>query len=100
MTPNTRKRKSRMANDLAEYIQELNLSTEDSVDVISLALRKLSLADKIAFNRKPTKSGRKLTSLETREAIWEFWHTNSVQSTITSRPATLIKLWFDRIAKT
>ena len=66
MTPNTRKRKSRISEDLACYISELDLSKEDQVDVISL------LMDKINFTRKPTKSGRKLTPLHFRKAAWDF----------------------------
>ena len=72
MTPNTRKRKSRISEDLACYISELDLSKEDQVDVISLSLKKLGLMDKINFTRKPTKSGRKLTPLHFRKAAWDF----------------------------
>ena len=39
--------------------------------------------------KKPTKSGRKLTPLVTRQAIWDYWHKKSTPSTITSRPAKL-----------
>ena len=89
MTPNTRKRKSRISEDLACYISELDLSKEDQVDVISLSLKKLGLMDKINFTRKPTKSGQKLTPLHFRKAAWDFWHAKSTASTLTSRPAKL-----------
>ena len=89
MTPNTRKRKSRISEDLACYISELDLRKEDQVDVISLSLKKLGLMDKINFTRKPTKSGRKLTPLHFRKAAWDFWHAKSTASTLTSSPAKL-----------
>ena len=89
MTPNTRKRKSRIANDLAEFIEQLNLSDEDQVDVITLSLKKLNLLDVLQFQRKPTKAGRKVTPMTVRKSVWEFWHGNSTASTITSRPAKI-----------
>jgi len=89
MTPNTRKRKSRIANDLAQFIEDLNLSPDDTTEVVTLSLKKLSLLDNFDFTRKPTKAGRRLTSIQTRQNVWELWHCNSLQSTLTSRPAKL-----------
>lgn len=71
--PNTRKKKSCLANDLASYIEQLNISnTEDQIDVIKLSLQKLSILDKIQYVRKPNKVGKKLTSLSTRSAVIKF----------------------------
>ena len=39
--------------------------------------------------KKPTKSGRKITSLETRQVVWKFWHEKSTHLTLMSRPARL-----------
>lgn len=89
LTPKTRKRKSRLADDLAAFIEGLDLSEDDTVDVVALSLKKLSLLDQFSFSRKPTRAGRRSTSIEERRNVWEFWHKNSVQSTITSRPAKL-----------
>ena len=70
---NTRKKKSCLANDLASYTEQLNISnTEDQIDVIKLSLQKLSILDKIQYVRKPNKVGKKLTSLSTRSAVIKF----------------------------
>ena len=90
LTPNTRKRKSRLADDLASQIEKLNtLNAENHIDVIKLSLQKLSILDKIQYVCKPNKAGRKLTSLPTRRAVWKFWHDQYTQSTLTSCPAKL-----------
>ena len=90
MTPNMRQRKSRCANDIVDAVKDLQLSENDTIDVICLSLKKLGIFDKIhSFCRKPTKVGRKLTPISTRSLVWNFWHKNSLQSTITSRPASL-----------
>ena len=89
MTPNTRQWKSRLSKQLTTYIQQLDISKEDKVDVMTLLLKQLNLCEAMKFQRKPTKAGRKLTSLTTRKLIWEFWHSHSTFSTITSRPAKL-----------
>ena len=52
-------------------------------------MKNLGIYESFMFQRKPTKSGRKLTPIETRRAVWDFWHNNSTTSTITSRPAKL-----------
>ena len=39
--------------------------------------------------KKPTKSFRITTSLETRHVVWKFWHDKSTHSTLMSRPARL-----------
>ena len=60
------KKGSHLADDLASYIEQLNISnTEDQIDVIKLSLQKLSILDKIQYVCKPTTAGRKLTSLPT-----------------------------------
>ncbi|XP_066932940.1 uncharacterized protein [Clytia hemisphaerica] len=89
MTPNTRKRKSRLSEDLTTFISELELDTDDQVDVITLSLKKLGILDQFNFTRKPTKSGRKLLPFEVRKAVWDFWHEKGTASTLTSRPAKL-----------
>ena len=68
LSPNSRQRKSRLATDLTNHIKNLDLSTEDQVEVATLPLRKLGLLDHFKLQRKPTRSGRKLTSLHAREA--------------------------------
>ena len=85
MTPNTRKQKSRQATDLTNYILDLNLSKDDQLDVLTLSLKQLGILEKIKFSNKPSKKGRSLTKFETRQNVWEFWHRNSVESTITSQ---------------
>ena len=90
MTPNTCKRKSCLADDLANYMKELELtSRKDQLEVIALLLKKLGLHEKSKLEQKPTKAGCKLTLIETKQQVWDFWHSNSTRSTITSCPAKI-----------
>ena len=90
ITPNMCQRKNRCANDIVDVVKDLQLSENDTIDAICLSLKKLGIFDKIhSFCRKPAKVGRKLTPISTRSLVWNFWHKNSFQSTITSRPASL-----------
>jgi len=67
MTPNTRKRKSLLASEIADKIVSMNLNSEDQVDVINLALKNLNILDQFKFPRKPAKKGRKLLPYYVRE---------------------------------
>ena len=79
--------KSRLANDVKTFIEDLVLTEEDQIEVTLLSLKKLGVDDKInKFLRKPSAKGRKLTPTTTRSAIWEFWHANSLYNNITSCP--------------
>ena len=89
MTPTTRKRKSRIASDLTEYIKALNLSYEDKIEVIMLSMKNLNLLDALQSQHESTKVGRKVTPISVRKTVWQFWHDNSTPSTITSRPAKI-----------
>ena len=90
LTRNTRKRKTRLADDLASYIEIMGMSSDqDQIDVILLSLQKLNLLEKTEFVGKPTKAGCKLTSVQTRKTIWEFCRRNWTQSILTSHPAEL-----------
>ena len=81
MTPNTRERKSRLAEDIADFINNMDLNETDQVDVINLALKKLSILDNFRCIRRPTLAGRKLLPFDTRETVWKFWHDNTFEST-------------------
>ena len=89
LSPNTGKRKSWMADEIVAMIKDFEISKNDEVDVVTLAIKKLVLYDQIKFTSKPIRAGRKLTSLFTRQAAWKFWHEVSMASTITSRPAKM-----------
>lgn len=65
------------------------LNQSDETDVISLSLKQLNLYDALKFQRKPSKAGRKLTLVTTRTAVWDFWHSNSIYSTLTVRSVKL-----------
>ena len=54
-------------------IKEHHLPEEDQVEVMTLALKQLGLYDQVRFLHKPSKAGRQLTDLITRQAIWKFW---------------------------
>lgn len=94
MTPNTRKRKSRLAEELTEFLQEWNLDgKEDTLDVVLLTLKQLGLSEKLDAKINDTATtetrGRKMTPFSTRKVIWNFFHEEATPSTITSRPAKL-----------
>lgn len=56
LTPNTRKRKRRLAQDFASHIKQLNISnTEDQIYVTKLSLQNLSIHDKIQHVRSQVK---------------------------------------------
>ena len=57
-------------------------------DVIERLVQRLELTD-VFDKKKPTKSGRKMTSLETRQVIWKFWNDKSTHSTLMTRPVRL-----------
>ena len=60
----------------------------DQEDVIELLVQSLELTN-VFDKKKPTKSGRKMTSLETRLVVLKFCHDKSTHSTLMSRPARL-----------
>ena len=71
MTPKTRKRKSYIASEITKNITAAtsNLSFKDKIEAVDLSLSKLGLLEYIKFQKKPTKSARKLTAMETRKAV-------------------------------
>ena len=88
LTPNTRKRKCRFSEVLTDTMKEFNLPKDDLIDVLNLSLKNMDI-DTIKSNRKQTKAGRKKISMETRNAVWNFWHENATKSTLVHRPAKL-----------
>ena len=94
MTPNTRKRKSYIANEITEAIVKAygDLPLDEQLEAIKLSLSNLGLySELMKFNRKPTKAGQKMTPLEIRRVVWDFWHSseNTSESTLKSRPAKI-----------
>ena len=72
-----------------ETFEELGITEKpDQEDVIERLVQRLELTD-VSDKKKPTKSGRKITSLETRQVVWKFWHDKSTHSTLMSRFARL-----------
>ena len=57
LTPNTRKRKLYIANEITAD-RAGHLSLLDQVDAIELSLSKLGVLDHVKFQYKPRKSGR------------------------------------------
>ena len=89
MTPNTRKRKSRAVTKIMQTFEQLGITEKpDQEDVIEYVVQRLELTD-VFDKKKPTKSGRKMTSLETKQVVWKFWHDKSTHSTLMSGPARL-----------
>lgn len=89
MSLSTRKRKSFIASKVTKHIQEFGLSKVDQVEVLTLSLKQLGNYNQIKFTRKPTKAGRLLTSMKTRQTVWNYWHSNSQESTNTTDVAKL-----------
>ena len=72
-----------------ETFEELGITEKpDQEDVIERLVQRLELTD-VFDKKKPTKSGRKMTSLETKQVVWKFWHDKSTHSTLMSGPARL-----------
>ena len=59
---------------LATYVKDLNLNENGEIEVITLSSKNIGLLDKVSFLEKPTKSGRKLAPVVTRQAICDYWH--------------------------
>ena len=57
--------------DIHEHVPAAttNLSLEDKIEAVELSLSKMGLLEYIKFQKKTTKSGRKLTPLETRKTL-------------------------------
>ena len=90
MTPNTKKRKSRLAEDLTHFIENWQIRKKrDILDVVLLSLKKLELSEKLEkkFQKNTYVTGRKMTSFATRKIIWDFYHDQATPLTKTSRPA-------------
>ena len=90
LSQNERQRKSRFAKDLVKFIvDDLQLNhSEDQLEVLALAMKRLNIHFKTA-EQKPNRKGRPMTALHICQIVWDFWHSNSFQSTVTSRPAKL-----------
>ena len=89
MTPNTRKRRSRIVTKIMQAFEQLGITEKrDQEDVIERLVQRVELTD-VFDKKKPTKSGRKMTSLETKQVVWKFWHDKSTHSTLMSGPARL-----------
>ena len=71
MSPNTRQTKKRLANDVVDSIHKYTgkLSKNDELEVLSMALTKLGLKDKIlqSGQQLQKKSGRKMTPFPIRK---------------------------------
>ena len=92
MSSNTRKRKSRLAKEVFQAFTRkgfTKMAKEDQVDILELLMRNLGLQNEFSRPTKPTKAGRKLTPMNVRIKVWEFWHVMSDASTNTSWPAKL-----------
>jgi len=87
MSSNTRQRKGYMAKQTTSKISSFNLTKDEEMEVMTLSLKQLNLYDQFQFKRKPTKAGRKLIPLSTRQVVWDFWHENSMESTNTNQVA-------------
>ena len=90
MLPATsRKRRSRIAQEITDKITEFDLPEDELIEVLVLALKKLNVLDKLSFTQKPCKSGRKLTPFIVRKTVWDFWHDNSHETTNTHQVAKI-----------
>ena len=91
LTPKTRQRKNYYSEKLANYITELNFPVDDQFDIITNALKKIDLFDKIIIPPKMPSTGRKRIPIERRKIVWDLWHKQSSESTDTTKLAKLRK---------
>ena len=95
MTPNTRQRKSRLAEEHTDFVNSWNLNDKnDIVNVLVLSAKNLNVYNKLMVvianeQYSTSKVGRPMTAYSTRKLIWEYYHENATPSTLTSRPAKL-----------
>ena len=84
MSPNSRQRKCRFVQSIMKAVYDStvdSMSVDYRVEIMTSVLHKLGLKDEFKKSTKSTKTGRKLTDLETRQKVWHFWHGNATQST-------------------
>ena len=79
---------------MSETIAASNLEDSGKVNAVVNAVKNLNLVDQLKTKlnirlSEKKKTGRSLTSLETRQLVWDFWHSSSSPSTDTTRPAHL-----------
>ena len=84
-------RRYKLINQIAEHIEAdmKDVGEEDRDQIIKGVLKKIKYLDD---KQKPTKRetrGRKMTPFNVRKKIWDFYHQQSQESTLTSRPAKL-----------
>ena len=72
LSPNTRKRKSRMVDETVAMIKDFEISKNDEMDVVTLAIKNLGLYDQTKLTSKPSRAGEKLASLFIRQAVRKF----------------------------
>ena len=66
----------------------VDLPEDEQVHILKQSLKRMKKLDKVVCT-KPTRRGRKQISFETRKSVWDFWHSQSQPSMLTSRPAKL-----------
>ena len=71
LTPTSRQRISRLASAVTKVIKEFEISKDDQVDVITLALKQRGILDRIQFFKKSRK-GRSVTPFHVRESNLDF----------------------------
>ena len=83
-------KKSRAVTKIMQTSEQLGFTEKpDQENVIELLVQSLELLTNVFDKKKPTKSGRKMTSLETKQVVLKFCHDKSTHSTLMSRPASL-----------
>ena len=91
MSPNSRQRKQYYSDKLVNSVKSFQLSEVDEKNVVIHALKSLRLYVKIKSMQLQKNQGRKLTSLQTRILVWEYWHDCSQETSDTTHPAKLRK---------
>lgn len=82
------KRRSRVAEEVAaKILVDCEKEKVSQKDVMALVIKHLQLQDQITV--KPNSHDAKMTSFETREKVWQFYHENAQESTITTSLARI-----------
>ena len=98
--------KKKLSKGYTSYIQDWQLCNDNQVEVVTLALKKFDILNKIRFQGKPTSAGRKIkiTTQSTRqlESLAQTYHASCYyiktgQATVSKKRQMLSSLDFDDI---
>lgn len=82
-----RRQLNKVSDDICEMIHSEHVDISDHAEIIKLVIKKLELKQANLMNKQ--RSLGLYSDLDKRTSCWEFWHSVTTPSTLTSRPALL-----------